>query len=71
MHYPWVNLNRDLESGEREETKAELHAKELFMCGQHDMIAIGGGSVFKLVICINQNNSNQHHESVSWLKTQI
>ena len=24
-------------------TKAEAHKKELFMCGKHDMIAIGGG----------------------------
>ena len=42
-------MNLDSAVTEKEEgvtmTAAENHAKELFMCGQHDMIAIGGGSV--------------------------
>ena len=44
-HYPWVNLGKNTESGETGTSaeKAENHAKELFMCGQHDMFAIGGG----------------------------
>ena len=44
MHYPWVNVNKNGDK-DTECTAAENHAKELFMCGQHDMIAIGGGSV--------------------------
>lgn len=43
VHYPWVNLSNDANPGQKECTKAENHAKELFMCGQIDMIAIGGG----------------------------
>lgn len=38
-HYPWVSRDKSDQNG----TAAENHAKELFMCGQHDMIAIGGG----------------------------
>jgi hypothetical protein len=37
-----VNVNKNGDK-ETEGTAAENHAKELFMCGQHDMIAIGGG----------------------------
>ncbi len=44
VKYPWVNFNK---AGGDEDgsglTKAEQHARELFMSGQHDMISIGGG----------------------------
>lgn len=46
VKYPWVNLKRTAngsEGGGERPSKAEEHAKELFMCGQFDMIAIGGG----------------------------
>lgn len=39
VKYPWIDLknpNPDL-------TKAQQHARELFMSAQTDMIAIGGG----------------------------
>jgi len=43
--YPWVNAenNGEAAEGNAHLTKAEAHKKELFMCGKHDMIAIGGG----------------------------
>ncbi len=42
QRFTWVKEGK---SGEVEngETKAEAHQKELFMCAQTDMIAIGGG----------------------------
>ena len=44
VKYPWVNLKGTAANGGGEKpSKAEEHAKELFMCGQFDMIAIGGG----------------------------
>ena len=42
VKYPWVNL-KGTSNGEEKLSKAEEHAKELFMCGQFDMVAIGGG----------------------------
>ena len=40
--YSWVNAeNNTTAVSEVNETKAEAHKKELFMCGKHDMIAIG------------------------------
>lgn len=39
--YQWVNLTK--ENPEEGLTKAEAHARELFMSAQTDMIAIGGG----------------------------
>ena len=42
--YSWVNAeNNAVSDGDAHLTKAEAHKKELFMCGKHDMIAIGGG----------------------------
>lgn len=45
--YAWVKADSRSSSSSKPEsetsTKAEEHKKELFMCGQHDMIAIGGG----------------------------
>lgn len=45
--YPWVGLRKgggaESNGSESAITKAEAHARELFMCGQHDMVAIGGG----------------------------
>ena len=47
VKYPWVNLKKTANGGEdsggEKLSKAEEHAKELFMCGQFDMVAIGGG----------------------------
>ena len=42
--YKWLKcpLTQGAE-GNAHLTKAEAHKKELFMCGKHDMIAIGGG----------------------------
>ncbi len=40
--YPWVGL-KEGGSGDAGLSKAEQHARELFMSGQHDMVAIGGG----------------------------
>ena len=40
--YSWVNAENNATAvSEVNETKAEAHKKELFMCGKHDMIAIG------------------------------
>ena len=38
--YQWVNLKQ---SGDKDISKAEQHARELFMSAQKDMISIGGG----------------------------
>jgi hypothetical protein len=47
VKYSWVNLKKQNggEGGEEGSklNKSEEHAKELFMSGQFDMIAIGGG----------------------------
>ena len=51
VKYPWVSLKRAANGGcedsagtaAEKSSKAEEHARELFMCGQFDMIAIGGG----------------------------
>ena len=40
--YIWVNSGKT--EDELTGTKAEEHKKELFMCGKHDMFAIGGGN---------------------------
>eukprot|EP00095_Tigriopus_kingsejongensis_P002050 maker-scaffold254_size236139-snap-gene-0.9 protein:Tk02050 transcript:maker-scaffold254_size236139-snap-gene-0.9-mRNA-1 annotation:"tbc1 domain family member 24 isoform x4" len=42
VKYAWVNADGSVTRSEVL-TKAEQHARELFMSGQHDMIAIGGG----------------------------
>ncbi len=51
-----LGKNQDSSATEKKEgattTAAENHAKELFMCGQHDMFAIGGGSVKLLILKI-------------------
>ena len=41
VKYPWVNLTD--EGRAQDLSKTEAHARELFMSGQHDFIAIGGG----------------------------
>jgi len=46
IKYPWVGL-KGLEEGL---TKAEKHARELFMCAKDDVIAVGGGDGNGLMI---------------------
>ena len=43
IKYPWVGLDPEADTSGL--TKAEAHARELFMSGQHDMFSIGGGWV--------------------------
>ncbi len=44
VKYPWVGLNRKGGGvGDAGLSKAEEHARELFMTAQTDSVAIGGG----------------------------